>query len=607
MEDTSQSKAWKFKILGRQDNNCHFHIFATANKRASFLAFPTTRSQRKDQEKHLKMSSEEIDYEMSSDEEKKNRKSDKTKSIAVYSDEEENRKSDKFNSDDEDGEEKEEPRIANQKRTHSDKSDSEPESNRVTRKTKVQKCSVSNDAIVADTLTAFAFITRRLDDEVFVYQSDIETFKKLQNMLDMGGIHGYHGSEEQIIRLLHLYKYKRLCRDGTRAKTHKLCDMKATTLQTSWNSMTELLRRGSYEYEKFCTKKEYQRERMANHGLGLKKIVHNATVQRAGCLVFKEEGKCNECIEQGVENTQNDMLSYQIDYKELNGDEYIAVIQFERMIDKGRKAKYARATTSASPRKTLSLRGYLPEGQHEEAKSLGQAGSHANERDTQSHGTSYDYDSPYDDQQSYRQSNAHRRENPREVEGQDAGRRISDRHYDELSCDLDNAWKRIRALESRIETIAESQSASASQMTSVVSNDFEKRLCRLEARVAESGQNGAEQREKLSSRVTECQATLLRFESRFANLDSQTTKIVQGNESLERKRREQRLELERVIDHAEALTRRLKLQKKSIDQVLDVVVEKARELPAVMTFRDSQEREKMMDAIQKARRTDDNA
>ena len=93
--------------------------------------------------------------------------------------------------------------------------------------------------------------------------------------------------------------------------------------------------------------------------------------------------------------------------------------------------------------------------------------------------------------------------------------------------------------------------------------------------------------------MTECQATLLRFQARFDVLDGQTTKIVQGNESLERKRKAQREELESTIDRAATHSRRLDLPNKEIDLVLGTIEEKARELPPVISFHDSQERAKV--------------
>ena len=95
-------------------------------------------------------------------------------------------------------------RIAN-KRTHSDNSENERESKRVSRRTNAHE--VSEDTILQDTFYVFAMIHRRLDEEVHVYKSDLDTFKRHQNSIKMDGIRGYLGNDDQIVRLLHLYKY----------------------------------------------------------------------------------------------------------------------------------------------------------------------------------------------------------------------------------------------------------------------------------------------------------------------------------------------------------------------------------------------------------------
>lgn len=625
--------------MGQQTANCHFPIFfaeceqtvfngvlrKTTEEKASILAlFPNDEKSKEKQEESIKMlSDEELDYSDSSDTNIR-----KYRSESVHSDEDINekfkegdRKSDisvdddrNVDSKDESFKKNEEIKSAKQKRTISDYADiEEPESIRETRR-KVAKKEVSEDKILQDSYPVFALFNRRLDDEVCVYQSDFDTFKQNVKELDVDSIPGYQGTNEQIIRLLHLYKFKRLARDGTKATKQKLRNMKPSTFATSWNAMTKLLKKGAYEFDNFCAKKESQRDRLSNHGLGLKREVHEATSSRWGfCLILREEGRCVECSTHGTvfSHFTHCDKNFSQDYSDFSFEEQKAVSLYEKMLDTNRKESYAKANANASPRKKLVLRGYLPQGQSEEPRYLAPVGNQASERDTRSHATSYDYDSSYDDQQYDQRSNVRRHVNPPKEVAQDVEKNESTRLNEcceSLSRDLNNAFDRIRDLETRCEELAVklSGSSATSVAPSPASTDVEVRLCRLEARIAEVGQNGAEQREKLSTRVTDCQAKLLRYENRFEVLDTRTMKIVQGQTDLEKRRMDQHAELDRVVERADTQYRRLDVQKKALDQVLDVVFEKTQDLPSVLSFRDSQEREKAKKILQEARHAGDN-
>jgi hypothetical protein len=523
----------------------------------------------------------------------------------------------------EEGEEEEEkPKVANPKRTLSDQSDAEPESKRESRRTKVQKCT-SEDVILQDTMPVFAFLQRAFHDEVTVFQSDLETIKRLlkEQKVNIEGIPGYLATDAQIIRLIHLYKFKRVSRDGEKVKAYKLREMKESTLALSWKAMIDRLREGSYEYEKFCSRKENLRDLLGNHAQGLKKRVHDACQYKLDvCFVWKSEGKCTECTKAGVSYTQDDLKSFKMDYREFDLDEQKTITQYEKVMSrqKTKASKEAKEAANASPHTQRVLRGYLPAEQNAEAKSPAWKSSQASERDTESHATSYDYDSSTDDPRYDRRSSARRRENPRGVEAQDAGKSEWDRSKtsdDRMSYDLDRAWQRIRDLEYRLwelenkRPVSSSATSVASQQpaASSVSTDVEVRLCRLETSIAQTAKESSESREKLSQRVTEAQAALLRFDSRYEILDGRTTKIVQGQQELEKKRQAQRVKLEVLVENAESLSRSLTRQKKAIAELLDLLVEKTKELPAVVSFHDSQGREKMLGAIQKARHGDDSA
>ena len=84
-------------------------------------------------------------------------------------------------------------------------------------------------------------------------------------------------------------------------------------------------------------------------------------------------------------------------------------------------------------------------------------------------------------------------------EAQSAGKSELDRlraYCARLAHDLNGAWERIRTLEARCEKLAASQSSVAAQ-PDVALSDVERRLCRMETKIAEVGQNGAEFREKV--------------------------------------------------------------------------------------------------------------
>jgi hypothetical protein len=121
------------------------------------------------------------------------------------------------------------------KRTHSDNSEEEEAVRSQRKKASTKRV----DVVLKDTFHVFAKFNQSLDQYVKVFQSDLDAFKDFKHELKENlhvDVPGYVGSDEQIIRLLHLYKYKRSCRQEYMANI-LIKNMKSHTFQCSWNAM----------------------------------------------------------------------------------------------------------------------------------------------------------------------------------------------------------------------------------------------------------------------------------------------------------------------------------------------------------------------------------
>jgi len=269
------------------------------------------------------------------------------------------------------------------KRIHSDNSEDEI-SLREIRKRRTTTAEAGKDSILMDSTFVFAKMSQPIS-EIKVFQSDLDKIRSLENELDMN-VPGYLGSDAQTIRLIHLYKYKRASRDGSKGATVMLKNMKKQTLLTSWKSMTNLLRKGPNEFDSHCAKKESQKGKFSRGGSNLKKDVHTATLEKQGfCLVLQEEESCHECTMNNIANkrTQQKVV---IEYVLFGFEEVSLIKSYLRFLSE-KRAKEAKLIESASPRTQRAYREYLPREQISEARYLGPLDNQANERDTQSHAT----------------------------------------------------------------------------------------------------------------------------------------------------------------------------------------------------------------------------
>ena len=193
--------------------------------------------------------------------------------------------------------------------------------------------------------------------------------------------------------------------------------------------------------------------------------------------------------------------------------------------------------------------------------------------------------------------------------------------------DVDNAFHRIRSLERQAnqfldqgkpddtssnsdfdKRLARVEQANADLGSKIVDHDI--RVSRIDSKISEVGQNGAEKRETLSTRVTEVQATILRVENRFDNLDSRTTKIVQGNEILMAKLQRQYSDLDEKLEKLERLESSLLRQKKNLNLAIEMIFDKTTDPSVVPSFSEVQEKKKKVEQLRhdlhEDRLTDDN-
>jgi hypothetical protein len=189
--------------------------------------------------------------------------------------------------------------------------------------------------------------------------------------------------------------------------------------------------------------------------------------------------------------------------------------------------------------------------------------------------------------QSAPRSNAHRHESPPRVEGRSESRK-KDR--------LDAVYSRLDDLEDDFDYLLDwKKSIPKTPVAAALPDDLDRRLSRLEARLAEIGQNGAEQREKISSRVTEVQSAHVRFENRFQNLEVRIEKVVSWNEEKKATDKKQMLEFDEKLQKLERLERRLMNQKEAVEKALEMLVEKTSDLPPVVSFAEAQEKKKKLE------------
>lgn len=486
------------------------------------------------------------------------------------------------------------------KRLHSDNSEEELKSLRQSRRRKA----IQEDPVLEETDFSFARHSERLD-EVQVYQSDFDTFRKFESKFDLK-IPGYEGKYEQIVRLLYLYKFKRFCRDGGKGATVMLKNMKENALINSWNSMTKLLKcANGYEYNSHVMKKETQRDTFSHGGNNLKRDVHYATLYKQNfCLVQIEEKKCHECTTHLNTDAIARMKGGAMCYSDFTSEELRIVRAYQKILD-DQRAKRAKANANASPRSVRVRRGYLTREQDAEATSPVRVDNQATGHDTRKKvSSSYD-ELSRDDQQRDLRSTADRHSNQStEVDRHDERNEV--RSSLNIPDDLDEAFDRIRSLENKFYSLqekyqaladAKSSFASSSAASTALPDEIDRRLSRLEAKIAEVGQNGAEQREKLSSRVTEVQSSQIRIESRIGSLSSDLEKVREWNKESVAKSATQRVELNKKLLLLESLERKVRSQKSLVEKCLDNLLQKTSDLPPVVSFSATQEEKKRVEAI----------
>ena len=322
----------------------------------------------------------------------------------------------------------------------------------------------------------------------------------------------------------------------------------------------------------------------------------------------------DENIPMEKEEAAKRQLGHIEDYDVLTDEAKHYIHPFNRLHRK-KIAKETKAMANA-PRDTQRvLRGYLPAAQSAGPTYLAPVGNQPNARGTQLSESSNSVEvSSGGGQQSAPQSTARSHENPSREEDQDEKKNEDCWSViDRLDEDMDHAYKRIRALEVRVAEMQPAAAASAAPAPSPVAvpSDIDQRVSRLEAKIAGVGQNGAEQRENISARVTEFQSLLLRFENRFGNLENHIEKVVAWNDEWKVKEKKRFAELDEKLVRLEAMERRLKAQKDSVETALEVLLEKTNDLPPVATFAASQEEKKRLKAVrerlQEARSNNDNA
>ena len=204
-------------------------------------------------------------------------------------------------------------------------------------------------------------MSQKLED-IRVYQSDVDTVRANESEININ-IPGYRGDEPQIIRLITLYKYKRMCRDGFQEGIRRLNKIRRANFIVSWNSMTKLLEKGPYEFDLHCSKKESQKEKFSHSASGLRRRIHDFTIQKwQWCYILHIEGNCLDCFRVGSEEAAKRQLGHIEDYDVLTDEEKHYIHSFNRLHRK-KIAKETKAMANA-PRDTQRvLRGYLPAAQ----------------------------------------------------------------------------------------------------------------------------------------------------------------------------------------------------------------------------------------------------
>ena len=309
-----------------------------------------------------------------------------------------------------------------------------------------------------------------------------------------------------------------------------------------------------------------------------------------------------------------------VDLDVLISEEKLSFTSYNRLLGDMR-VRESKAYANAPRHIQRVHRGYLPREQSAEPRYLPQAGTQASARDIPSH-FSYSYESPFADARQYPQlSNALARESHVVAAAPSVERSADSSRQNEilkdLMKDMDEAYSRIRALERRIAELHPAVPAAATSVASAVSKpvavptDIDQRVSRLEAKIAEVGQNGAEQREKLSARLTELQSSQLRVDARFGTLEGRIEKVVDWNNEWKAKEKQRSADLGAKLTRLETMERRLKNQRESVDKAIDALLEKTSEMPAVVTFGATEQKKREVSEIRKtlqeARSTDDNA
>jgi len=163
---------------------------------------------------------------------------------------------------------------------------------------------------------------------------------------------------------------------------------------------------------------------------------------------------------------------------------------------------------------------------------------------------------------------------------------------------LDSISERLDTLDDDVDRLFawknESQKMVATPVASsaALPDDLDRRLNRLETRIAEVASNGAEQREKIASRMLDIQKDFLKLANNFGNLEGRVEKVVSWHEERKKTEKRQLQELDEKLEKLENLEERLMNQKSAVEKALEMYLEDSNDTPSVLSFSAVQERSK---------------